>query len=78
LRCLHGGPGVPHDLLRPITRLGEQGRAVIVYAQLGCGRSDHPHNPSLLSVELLVEEVEVVRAALGLERIQLLGQSWAG
>ena len=78
LLCLHGGPGVPHDLLAPITRLSEQGRAVIVYDQLGCGRSDHPHDPSLWSVELFVEEVAAVRQALGLERIHLLGQSWGG
>ena len=78
LLCLHGGPGMPHDLLTPITRLSELGRAVIVYDQLGCGRSDHPHNPSLWSLELFVEEVSAVRAALGLERIHLLGQSWGG
>lgn len=78
LLCLHGGPGVPHDLLAPITRLAEQGRAVIVYDQLGCGRSDHPHNPALWSVELFVEEVAAVRQSLGLERIHLLGQSWGG
>ncbi len=78
LLCLHGGPGVPHDLLTPITRLAEQGRAVIVHDQLGCGRSDHPHDPSLWSVELFVEEVAAVREALGLERIHLLGQSWGG
>lgn len=78
LLCLHGGPGMPHDLLMPITRLAEQGRAVIVYDQLGCGRSDHPHDPSLWSVELFVEEVAAVRKALGLECIHLLGHSWGG
>lgn len=78
LLCLHGGPGMPHDSLTPITRLAEQGRAVIVYDQLGCGRSDHPHNPALWSVELFVEEVAAVRQALGLERIHLLGHSWGG
>lgn len=78
LLCLHGGPGMPHDLLTPITRLAEQGRAVIVYDQLGCGRSDHPHNPALWNVELFVEEVAAVRQALRLEHIHLLGQSWGG
>ena len=78
LLCLHGGPGVPHDLLTPITQLADQGRAVIVYDQLGCGRSDHPQDPSLWSVDLFVEEVAAVREALGLERIHLLGQSWGG
>ena len=71
LLCLHGGPGVPHDLLAPITRLAEQGRAVVVYDQLGCGRSDHPHDPALWSVALFVEELAAVRQALGLERIHL-------
>ncbi|MFU8886239.1 MAG: proline iminopeptidase-family hydrolase [Cyanobacteriota bacterium] len=69
---------MPHDVLTPITRLAEQGRAVIVYDQLGCGRSDHPHDPSLWNVDLFVEEVAEVREALGLERIHLLGQSWGG
>jgi pimeloyl-ACP methyl ester carboxylesterase len=45
---LHGGPGVPSDYLEPLERLAESGREVIVYDQLGCGRSDHPDDPALL------------------------------
>jgi proline-specific peptidase len=78
LLCLHGGPGVPHDYLEPLEAMAATGRRVIFYDQLGCGNSDHPHDPSLWTVDLFVEEVGVIRRALGLDRIHLLGQSWGG
>jgi L-proline amide hydrolase len=51
---------------------------VIFYDQLGCGRSPYPSDPDKWTVQLFVQEVEAVRAALGLDRIHLLGQSWGG
>ena len=78
LLCLHGGPGVPHDYLEPLEAMATGGRRAIFYDQLGCGNSDQPHDPSLWTVDLFVEEVGVVRRELGLERIHLLGQSWGG
>src|SRR6266508_6101268 len=78
LLCLHGGPGAPHDYLEPLEAMVATGRRVIFYDQLGAGNSDHPHNPSLWTVPLVVEELGVVRQALGLERVHLLGQSWGG
>jgi proline-specific peptidase len=54
------------------------GRRVIFYDQLGCGNSDKPHDPSLWTVPLFVEELREIRRALGLERVHLLGQSWGG
>jgi proline-specific peptidase len=78
LLCLHGGPGVPHDYLEPLETMAETGRRVIFYDQLGCGNSDHPHDPSLWSVGLFVEELSTVRRALGLDRVHILGNSWGG
>jgi proline-specific peptidase len=78
LLCLHGGPGAPHDYLEPLEAMAATGRRVIFYDQLGAGNSDHPHNPSLWTVPLFVEEVGVVCQALGLERLHILGQSWGG
>jgi proline-specific peptidase len=75
---LHGGPGVPSDYLEPLERLAESGREVIVYDQLGCGRSDHPDDPALLQVERFVAELACVRRAWGLDSIHLYGQSWGG
>jgi proline-specific peptidase len=78
LLCLHGGPGATHDYLEPLEETAATGRRVIFYDQLGAGNSDHPHNPSLWTVPLFVEELGVVREALGLERVHILGQSWGG
>ncbi len=78
LMCLHGGPGATHDYLEPLEAMAVTGRRVIFYDQLGAGNSDHPHNPSMWTVELFVEELGVVRRALGLNRLHLLGQSWGG
>ena len=78
LLCLHGGPGAAHDYLTPLGKLAEHGRRVIFYDQLGAGNSDHPDNPDLWTVELYVEELGVVRDALGLDRVHILGQSWGG
>jgi proline-specific peptidase len=78
LLCLHGGPGVAHDYLEPLEAIAGTGRRVIFYDQLGCGKSDHPHNPALWNTELFVEEVDVVRRFLGLDQIHLFGQSWGG
>ena len=75
--CLHGGPGMPHDYLEPLADLAAS-RPVIFYDQLGCGRSDRPADDSLWTADRFVEELAVVRAALGLGRLHLFGNSWGG
>jgi proline-specific peptidase len=77
LLCLHGGPGFTHYYLEALEDLADR-RAVIFYDQLGCGRSDRPNDPSLWTVERFVEELSVIRRALGLERLHLFGSSWGG
>jgi L-proline amide hydrolase len=78
LLVLHGGPGASSDYLEPLEAMAKTGRRVIFYDQLGGGNSDHPHNPSMWTVELFVEELGAVRKALALDRLHLLGQSWGG
>jgi proline-specific peptidase len=78
LLALHGGPGACHDYLESLEDLAATGRRVIFYDQLGCGNSDHPHNPAMWTVPLYVEEVDDMRRALGLDRLHILGQSWGG
>src|SRR5580658_7720399 len=68
---LHGGPGLPHDYLEPLEALAAR-RPVIFYDQLGCGRSDRPADDSLWTLDRFVEELAVVRDALGLERPHVL------
>jgi proline-specific peptidase len=77
LLCLHGGPGAPHDYLESLEAVAETGRRAIFYDQLGCGNSSRS-DESLWNVETFVDEVGVVREALGLERTHLFGSSWGG
>lgn len=75
---LHGGPGAAHDYMLPLAERLSEHRPAIVYDQLGCGRADTPDDTSLWTVDRSVTEVDQVRAALGLDRCHLLGQSWGG
>ncbi len=77
LLVLHGGPGLPSDYLEPLAALAD-GRRVLFYDQLGCGRSDHPYDPTLWSLDLFLEELSVIRRALALDHIHLFGHSWGG
>lgn len=76
LLVLNGGPGMPHDYMESLDPLAEGGRQVIYYDQIGCGRSTVPEGALRYDAQLFVEELKVVREALGLERLHILGQSW--
>ena len=78
LLCLHGGPGATHDYFEPLEAMTATGRRVILYDQLGWGNSDHPHNPSMWTVNLFLDELKVIRRSLGLEHVHILGHSWGG
>lgn len=80
LLAIHGGPGCAHDYLESLDGIAEKyGRQVIYYDQLGCGKSVVPgSHPDMWCAELWEEEIDVVRNALGLENIHMLGQSWGG
>lgn len=75
LLVLHGGPGIPHDYLLPVSALADE-RPVIFYDQLGCGNSDKTEDYSLLTVERFIKELTTVRESLGLDSVHILGQSW--
>ena len=74
---LHGGPGLSMSHLVPdIDRLAE-GRTLIFFDQRGGGYSPLPNpDPSALSVDLFVADVEAARQHLALKRVTLLGHSW--
>jgi proline iminopeptidase len=73
---LHGGPGAPSDYLVPLMELADDGFRVVRYDQLGSRRSDKPDDPRLYTPARFAEEVEIVRTALGLGKMHLIGQSW--
>lgn len=75
LLLLHGGPGFPSYYLNPMAVLGKD-RPIIFIDQLGCGRSDRTIDTTMMTVENFVEQLEQVRAGLGLEDFYLYGHSW--
>jgi proline iminopeptidase len=72
---LHGGPGSSSYALESLQVLQED-RPVILYDQLGCGRSDRPTDESLWQIDRFVEELAQVREALNLKEVHILGHSW--
>lgn len=75
LLLLHGGPGVPSNYLNPLLALADE-RPVIIYDQLGAGKSDQPTDTSLWHAERFVRELQVLRDSLGLAELHLYGHSW--
>ena len=75
LLILHGGPGAASYYLKPLTSLGDE-RPVIFYDQLGGGHSERPADSTLWTLDRYVQEVDVIRKTLGLERVHILGHSF--
>ncbi len=75
LLVMHGAIGIDHTHLRPwlapLTRHAE----VICYDSRGNGRSKLSGSRDAISVDSLCAGVENLRAALGLERMAILGHS---
>lgn len=77
LLVVHGGPGGSSCRLSPLTALGGD-RPVVLYDQLGSGRSGRPRDMALWKVDRFVEELDAVRRQLGLQDVHLMGHSWGG
>jgi proline iminopeptidase len=63
--------------MKPLLALSAD-RPVIIYDQLGCGKSDRPTDTTLFTVDRYVRELQTLRDSLGLTQIHLFGHSWGG
>lgn len=76
---VHGGPGMSHDYLAPdYTRLLADDLRLVFYDQRASGRSTGIEDTSRLTMEQFVEDLDAVRRALDLERMNLAGHSFGG
>ena len=73
---VHGGPGASSCAFHELAVALSTERPVVLYDQLGCGRSGRPTDPSLWQVDRFVRELAAVRHALHLRRVHLVGHSW--
>ncbi len=76
LICLPGGPGLPPDYLRDLGGLAAS-RQLVLLVNRGTGESGAPDGQAGYRADRLAEDVEALRAHLGLDRMDLLGHSAA-
>lgn len=82
LVVLHGGPGLSHDYLLPISDLATTANTpVILYDQIGNARSTHlKEKPATFwTVDLFIDELVNLLKHFGIyDSFDLLGHSWGG
>jgi proline iminopeptidase len=72
---LHGGPGGEHRYFLPHIEGLAETFELIFYDQRGCGQSEEDANQNY-SFEEEVETLEELRCTMGLEKLNLVGESW--
>lgn len=75
LLLMHGGPGGTHSYFYELEPLSKE-RPIILFDQLGTGRSGYHTDTTLLKVDKFVEQVEQLKQHLQLDKFYVLGHSW--
>jgi len=76
---LHGGPGMYHDELYPFFLDFARDHRVIFYDQRGNGRSTMAAiDSTTFTVDLMVDDLEGLRQAFGIDKLNIIGHSWGG
>src|SRR5712671_1297834 len=78
LLIAHGGPGASHDYLLPHLLPLMRTHKLIFIDERGSGRSSKVEDTKQYTVANNIDDIEAVRAALGLGKISLLGHSAGG
>ena len=75
LIVIHGGPGMTHNYLYPLTDLADR-RQVIFYDQLDAGLSERPNDPENWNLARFLGEIDDLRESLNLRKSVIFGNSW--
>lgn len=78
LLCINGGLHFGHDVLWPALAPLSKNRQLIFFDQRGRGQSQQPPGARSARIEHDAGDVPAIRAALGIERWNVLGHSWGG
>ena len=79
LICLHGGPGSTHNYYEVLDNVADDDdRMIVMYDQLGCGKSYLDGHPEMWTQDLWLDELDALREHLGLKECHIIGQSWGG
>lgn len=72
---LHGGPGFSSFYLKPLEDIADD-RVIIRYDQLGGGKSDKISDTTMFNFAHFVNELDSLRAHLGVAKWHVIGHSW--
>ncbi|MEC7839209.1 MAG: alpha/beta fold hydrolase [Chlamydiota bacterium] len=76
---LHGGPGLDQNYLLPQLLHLASDNQLILYDQRGSGRSlDTGFGSEYINIDQFVDDLEILRQSLGIDKFVLLGHSWGG
>ncbi len=78
LILINGGPGGTHHYFHPWFSLAKKYARVIYYDQRGCGLSNYKPGEDGYSVHQAVEDLDMIRKALNIDKWILLGYSYGG
>ena len=78
LMIVHGGPGATHDYFLPYLIPLARNNRLIFIDERGSGKSEKLDDVTKYTVENMAEDVEAVRKALNLGKMNLLGHSYGG
>jgi proline iminopeptidase len=78
LVVLHGGPGADHSYFLPWLLPLARTHRLIFIDERGSGKSERLEDTSKYTIEAMADDVEAVRVALNLGKIDLLGHSCGG
>ena len=78
LVLLHGGPGTTHEYFLPYLLPLARRHQLVLIDERGCGRSQQLEDVTQYNLVDMAKDVEAVRVALNLGKVDLLGHSFGG
>jgi proline iminopeptidase len=75
---VHGGPGLDHTYFLPQFNTLAKEHRLIFYDQRASGRSTSLVDTNSMTMDNFVEDLEGIRKAFGIQKLNLLGHSWGG
>ncbi len=78
LLCINGGLHFGHEVLWPALAPLAERRQLVFFDQRGRGKSQQPPGARRARIEHDAGDVPAIRAALGMEKWNVLGHSWGG
>ncbi len=78
LLCINGGLHFGHDVLWPALSPLAEKRQLVFFDQRGRGKSQQPPGARKARIEHDAGDAVAIRAAMGIDRWNILGHSWGG